>query len=171
GLGLLSLPLVGGSYARTYLPGMIVLGLGMALSVAPLTTTVMNAVSQESAGIASGVNNAVSRTAGLLAIALLGILFAGDFDRSLDRGLKTLALRPAVRASVLAQKGKLAALEPPPGVTPDKADAIRRVAVTSFAEGFRAVSRASAALALLAAACAWLGIGKTSRRLAQSGVD
>jgi predicted MFS family arabinose efflux permease len=110
----LALPAVGGVYARDVLPGMIVLSLGMALSVAPLTTTVMNAASPENAGIASGVNNAVSRVAGLIALALLGIVWLGP--------------------------------------------------------GFRAVALASAGLAGLAAACAWLGIGERAARLAQTRV-
>jgi EmrB/QacA subfamily drug resistance transporter len=171
GFALLSLPSVGGAYARTFLPGMIVLGFGMALSVAPLTTTVMNAASEENVGIASGINNAVSRAGGLLSIALLGILLATVFDRSLARGLESLVLDPAARAAVLAQKGKLAALEPPPGLSPQTADAVRKVAVAAFVEGFRTVARASAALAVLAAACAWLGIKGPRGRVAQSGAD
>jgi hypothetical protein len=139
--------------------------------VAPLTTTVMNAASEENAGIASGVNNAVSRAAGLLSIALLGILLTAVFDRSLARGLASLALDPAARALVLAEKGRLAALEPPPGVAPETADAIRRLAIASFAEGFQAVARAAAALAVLAASCAWLGIKGPVRRVAQTGPD
>jgi hypothetical protein len=71
---------------------------------------------------------------------------------------------------VLAQKGRLAALEPPPGVPPETADAIRRVAVVSFAQGFQVVARASAALAVVASACAWLGI-KGPGRVAQTGPD
>ena len=162
GLGFLLLgwPGIGGGYARTFLPGIIVLGIGMALSIAPLTTTVMNAVTPEGAGIASGVNNAVSRAAGLLSIALLGIILANVFGAELQREVGAVGLDPAVRAQVLAERAKLAAAEPPAGVPEGKATVIRSAVALSFVAGFRAVTRASAILAFLASLCAWIWIGR-----------
>jgi len=162
GVFLISLPGVGGSYWTTFFPGMLVLGLGMAASIAPLTTAVMNAVGEEHAGIASGVNNAVSRAAGLLSIALLGILLASVYGKELERGVQGLPLD--TRTQILAEKDKLAAAQPPPGIPAGEAEAIRSAIGTAFVAGFRAVSRVSAALALAAVLCTWIWIGRGRSR-------
>ncbi|HEY2924765.1 MAG TPA: MFS transporter [Candidatus Eisenbacteria bacterium] len=160
GFLLLARPGIGGSYWTTFFPGVLVLGLGMAVSIAPLTTTVMNAVGEGSAGIASGVNNAVSRAAGLLAIALLGILLAGVYGRDLERRVALLPLDASARVEILAERTKLASADPPAGLAPAEAAEVRRAMALAFVAAFRATARASAVLALLAAACAWIWVGR-----------
>ena len=160
GFFLLGLPGVGGGYWTTFFPGIVVLGLGMAGCIAPLTTAVMNSVGKESAGIASGVNNAVSRAAGLLSIALLGILLAHVFGTKLEQGVGALSLEAGIHRQVLAERTRLASTEPPSGIPADQSAAIRSAIHWAFVAGFRAVARASAVLALCAAACTWLWIGR-----------
>jgi len=148
GFSLFALPGVGGSYWQTFFPAMVILGLGMAISVAPLTTTVMNSVAENRVGIASGINNAISRAAGLLAIAALGIIMVVVFNRSLDHRLALLALSPKIKQTLDAQRGNLAAVTLPSGIAASTGAQIKQAIDHSFVAGFRAVMLIGAALAV-----------------------
>jgi EmrB/QacA subfamily drug resistance transporter len=149
-------PGVKASYWTGFFPAVIVLGFGMAISVAPLTTTVMNSVRENRAGIASGINNAVSRTAGLLAIAVLGLIMFHAFNNSLDRSLNQLAVSPEVRKSLDDQRIKLAAAEIPSNVDEQTRATIKQVIDRSFVSGFRRVLLTGAGLAFLSSLTAWV---------------
>jgi EmrB/QacA subfamily drug resistance transporter len=143
---------VGGSYWTNFFPPILILGLGMAVSVAPLTTTVMNSVAQNRAGLASGVNNAVARTAGLLAIAVLGIVMLHVFNDRLDQRLAQLTLPASVSHSLQSERAKLAAMEVPKDQDPANQQMIRRAIDEAFLSGFRTVMAIGAALAVGSAA-------------------
>jgi EmrB/QacA subfamily drug resistance transporter len=139
---------VGGSYWTNFFPPILILGLGMAVSVAPLTTTVMNSVAQNRAGLASGVNNAVARTAGLLAIAVFGIVMLHVFNDRLDQRLAEMKLPASVSQSLQSERAKLADMVVPKGQGPATQQMIRRAVDEAFLSGFRAVMAIGAALAV-----------------------
>lgn len=152
------------SYWSGFLPAFVVLGLGMAITVAPLTTTVMSSVSRTHAGIASGINNAVSETAGLLAVAVFGLAMTFVFDSTLEQRLEDAKVTPALREAIRGQESKLAAIE-----IPARAEAAQREAATSavgasFIAGFRVVMGIAAGLALLSALSAWISVPAVSKR-------
>ncbi|SEJ77506.1 MULTISPECIES: MFS transporter [unclassified Variovorax] len=155
GFALFAVPGVGASYWSGFLPAVVVLGLGMAVTIAPLTTTVMNAVGPEQAGVASGVNNAVSRAAAVLAIAVFGAIMAWAFDTALAEHLRGMGASAQVTAFLEGERSKLAGAAVPPGVDAATATALKRAVAESFVAGFRWVMLLGAALAALSAASAW----------------
>jgi EmrB/QacA subfamily drug resistance transporter len=157
GFALFAIAPQNGSYWTAFFPAVAVMGLGMTISVAPLTTTVMNAVPDSESGLASGINNAVSRLASLLAVAAFGAVLVTVFNHSLDRQLSQLALSPNARVQVDAVRPQLAAAHNP--------DPIIQHAITeSFLSGYRVVIWIATVLAGWSAMTAWLLIesGKTS---------
>ena len=151
GLALFGRVGVGGSYWTTVFPAVTVLGLGMAIVVAPLTTTVMSAVEARHAGVASGVNNAVARVAGLLAIAVFGILLVRGFDVRVRPALARLTLPAADREAIDRELPKLAGADISASRVSNQRDAVRKTIGASFAASFRVVMYVAAAVALAAA--------------------
>ena len=151
GLALLSLPGIGGSYWRTFFPGLIAVGIGMAITVAPLTTTVMTSVDDERhVGAASGVNNAVSRVAGLLAIAFFGAISIFIFARSLETQL-------GPHNVMLSQSSRLAEARAPANLDEETRRRIRGAVEIAFLRAFRINMIAAAAFAACSAGAAlWI---------------
>lgn len=163
---LYAVPSIGGSYWTTFFPAITAHGLGMALAVAPLTTVVMGSVDKRHVGLASGINNAVSRIAGLLAIAVMGIILLAAFNRSMDGRLPTLALPSATLQALDEQRGRVGAVEVPPDLTPEVAAEVRGAIDDAFVFAFRLVVLMCAGLALGGALTAVATI-KTMPRVAK----
>jgi EmrB/QacA subfamily drug resistance transporter len=155
GFLLFAVPSVGGSYWSTFFPAVLVLGLGMAVSVAPLTTVVMGSVDQDRVGTASGINNAVARVAGLLSIAVFGFIMVAEFTGYLHSRLSNIAMPTDARMELQSHASKLAALKAPSGVEPATASAIQSAVEASFVFSFRVLMWICATLALVGAAIGW----------------
>jgi len=162
---LFALPGVGGSYWATFFPAVVVLGLGMATSVAPLTTAVMGSVARRHTGVASGVNNALSRTAGLLAIAVLGIFVLLTFNANLDEHLAKMELPAQVRVQIDAQRTRLAGAQVPSGLSAQTRAALEQAINRSFVAGFRLIMFINAGLALASALVAALLVEGRPKRV------
>ena len=157
-----ALPSVGAGYWKEFFPAIIVLGLGMAITVAPLTTVVMNSADRDLVGAASGINNAVARVASVLAIAVLGIVMASAFRSRLNQSLSRLYLPAGILRSVQSEETKLAGLQVPSSLDPGTAAAIRHAAGEAFGFGFRLEMLICASLAAFSSAVAWLLITESS---------
>jgi EmrB/QacA subfamily drug resistance transporter len=152
GVALHARPGIGGAYWTTFFPAVVVLGFGMAITVAPLTTTVMGAVEKQHAGAASGINNAVSRVAGLLAIAVFGVVMVRAFDARVRTSLDDLRLPTSSRTAIDRELPKMAGAEV--NALPIEASqqaAVRAAIVEAFVWGFRVVLLGAAGVALAAA--------------------
>jgi hypothetical protein len=164
GFGLFTVPAVGGSYWNKFFPAVVILGLGMAVTVAPLTTTVMNSVGQDRAGTASGVNNAVARVAGVLAIAVLGIVMVAAFSFRLNQRLAQLSLPPQVVQQIQANEIQLGGLQAPAELDGSAKAAVRASVGNAFVFGFRIVLLFCAGLSLASALVAWRMIARDGER-------
>jgi len=146
----------GGTYWTHFFPAVIVMSIGMTTSVAPLTTTVMGAVEERHAGVASGINNAVSRTASLLAVAVFGVLMLHTFNKNLNERLLPMPISVEERASILEHSADMVNVAIPESLSTETNAAIRRVVRESFISGFRLVAIIASVLALASALASWL---------------
>jgi MFS family permease len=164
GFVLFAVPSVGDSYWKAFFPAIVVLGFGMAVTVAPLTTVVMNSVNQDRVGAASGINNAVARVAGVLAIAVLGIVMVKAFAFRLNHELAHVSLPPSVLQQLHANETKLAGLQVPADLDPSTKAIVNKSIDKAFVFGFRIVMFICAGLSLASAAVAWLMISEDRDR-------
>jgi predicted MFS family arabinose efflux permease len=158
GFALFAVPSTGISYWKAFFPAIVVLGFGMAVTVAPLTTVVMSSVDQDRAGTASGINNAVARVAGVLAVAVLGIVMVGAFGFTLKHELANLGLSSDVLHEIQSRVIKLAGLELPSHLDASTSAAIRTAINQAFVFGFRLIMLVCVGLAAASSAVAWLFI-------------
>src|SRR5215218_4114778 len=140
-----------GSYWTSFFPAMVVQGFGMALVIAPLTTVALNSVEGPHSGLASGVNNAVCRAGGLVAVAVLGTVISAGFSAHRDTRMEAIEVSQEVKEAVAAEKVKLGAAEAPEGVSADTAVRIEEAMAESFVAGFRLVMVMGVGLALASA--------------------
>jgi EmrB/QacA subfamily drug resistance transporter len=169
GIALFTRGAIGHSYWSSIFPAVCLLGIGMTITVAPLTTTVMGAVETAHAGVASGINNTVARVAGLLAIAVFGVLLSQKFDATIKPRLDHLVLAPAVRAQIDRELPKMAGADLKSVAVDDRERAIVQGSIDeAFVSGFRVVVVGAAILALAAAAFGWgipsASVTRTARR-------
>ncbi|HEY0613954.1 MAG TPA: MFS transporter [Candidatus Elarobacter sp.] len=158
GFAAFALPGIGGSYWTTYFPAAVILGIGGTLFVAPLTTIVFDAVDTEKSGVASGVNNAVARTAGLLAIAGLGIVLAAVFNAGFDRRMARHHVSPQTARIAHGERARLYAGTVPNDVPPQDRPAVGEAVREGYLAGFRAVMMASSGVCVVAAFIALVAI-------------
>jgi EmrB/QacA subfamily drug resistance transporter len=168
GFLLFAIPSLSSNYWNTFFPAFVVLGLGMAISVAPLTTTVMGSVEQDRAGTASGINNAVARVAGVLAIAVLGAVMVSAFAYSLRASVGHLRLDSKTSQVLESNVNKLGALEVPANQDKPTKETIRTAIAQAFVVGFRIVILICAGLALLSSLVAWRMIPSRTAEMANS---
>jgi EmrB/QacA subfamily drug resistance transporter len=151
---------VDGNFFRHVLPPLALVAAGLGVFIAPLTTVALNAAGEGRSGLASAVNNTMARVAGLVSVAMMGVLLTSGFTKSLAKNLETLGLDAGQMKLITDQVHRLGALVPPASLSPDQVDVLAVTVRTAFTAGFSdAVSAASIAV-LLAAFVGLVGLRK-----------
>jgi predicted MFS family arabinose efflux permease len=165
GGGLLLLLRVGAhpSYLADVLPGVALLGLGLSITVAPLTATVLSAAPSAHSGIASGVNNAISRVAGLIAIAGVGAVVASHFSSYVTQALQHPRRPPGTAAAVTRAAGATLQVHVPAAFTAAAHAHVQAVLERASVSAFHLAMLLAAALAIIAGALSLIGIGNPGR--------
>jgi EmrB/QacA subfamily drug resistance transporter len=167
GLGLLLLLRVDSSpdYLTEVLPAIVVFGLGLAATVAPLTATVLDSVEERHVGIASGVNNGISRVAGLLAIAVLGAVISASFGSTLNANLGERPLGPQAASAVSDTKEQPLAVPGTGELSPAEAIRVREASADASTSAFHLGVLIAGLLMIAGGIVAGLGIENPRRRV------
>jgi EmrB/QacA subfamily drug resistance transporter len=168
GLGLLLLMRMnaGADYVTDILPGILLFGLGLSATVAPLTATALNSVQENNVGVASGINNGVSRIAGLLAIAILGAVIAGSFKSTIDENVAGTQLSAQGRETVSDAKQQPLGVPDTGGLPPEEADRITAAATDAAESGFHLGLALAGALMIVGGVIAGIGLRNPPRETA-----
>jgi EmrB/QacA subfamily drug resistance transporter len=145
-----------GSYWTSFFPAAVVLGVGLSILVPAVTTVALNSVDVRHEGLASAINNAFSQTAGLLAVAVLGVIMFVSFGSSLNDRLAALDLPPEARQQLEEGKVKLGGAQAPEGLGPAQSANVERAIDEAFVSGYRVVMLVAVAMALASALSAAL---------------
>ena len=169
GLVILSRAGTSAPYLSEVLPGLAVFGLGLSLTVAPLTATVLGSVDEQHSGVASGVNNAIARVAGLVAIAALGAVVASNFAHSIDRSIARAGPDTQVRAALAAARPRPLSAGTPKSLPPPQRAAVHGTLASASLTAFRLGMEIGAAFVLAGglASAAW--IRNPKRQVAADG--
>jgi MFS family permease len=150
-------------YLTQLLPALLVFGLGLSMTVAPLTSTVLGAVEEKHAGVASGVNNAIARIAGLLAIAVLGAFVTSQFTSVVDSRLGGRSLSPAARAAVAEAKDRSLTTAPAARVPPPERPLVKGALEDASSSAFDVGLGIGAVLVLMGGLVSLVGIENPRR--------
>jgi hypothetical protein len=149
------------------LPGVIVFGLGLSATVAPLTATALNSVEQRHAGVASGINNGVSRMAGLLGIAVLGALIAGQFGSTVNAEVADASLSAAADSELEQAKANPFAPPDTAALPPPEAELVDDAATEGATSAFHLAMTVNGVLMIIGGVVAGIGIQNPRRREVQ----
>ncbi len=145
-------------YWSTFFLPFVLIGVGMGITVAPLTTAVMGSVSEDNTGIASGINNTVARAAGVLAIALLGALALFSFKESIESALSVMDISSSMKSEIMSESSNLAGSEVPVDLPEEKKPAVEKLLKNSFIKAFDKVIYVASLMTFLGGLMAFLFI-------------
>ncbi|MFT5765089.1 MAG: EmrB/QacA subfamily drug resistance transporter [Saprospiraceae bacterium] len=147
-----------GAYWETFFISFLLIGIGMGITVAPLTTAVMGAVSEDDTGIASGINNTIARAAGVLAVALMGALVLFSFKESIEQEIHIMQISNAMKNEIMVESLKFTAAEAPAGLSVENITFVEHVFKVSFIDAFNKVVYVASILTLLGGIIAFIFI-------------